>query len=36
MFDYNNDQRDDVVLIKTDGYIELLENKNIPGNYLKK
>jgi len=29
IFDYNNDQKPDILLAKTDGYIELLENKDI-------
>jgi len=36
VFDYNNDEKDDVILIKTDGYIELLENKDIHSDYLSK
>lgn len=29
VFDYNNDWRDDILLIKRDNYLELLENKNV-------
>jgi len=35
-FDYNNDDKTDIILAKTDGYIELLENKDIHENYLGK
>ena len=35
-FDYNNDDKTDIVLAKTDGYIELLEYKDIHENYLGK
>lgn len=36
VFDYNNDQRQDVILVKSDGYIELLENIDTASNFLEK
>lgn len=36
VFDYNNDQKDDILLIKSDGYIELLENKDVFSDTLRK
>ena len=34
VFDYNNDSRDDIILIKSDKYIKLLENINWPERFL--
>lgn len=34
VFDYNNDKRDDIILLKRDNYIELLENKNTDKNFV--
>lgn len=36
VFDYNNDSRDDILLIKRDGSISLLENKDKNGEFLDK
>lgn len=36
VLDYNNDQKQDVVLVKSDGYIELLENVDTASNFLEK
>ncbi len=36
VFDYNNDQRDDILLIKYDWYFQLLENIDTDSNYLDK
>ena len=34
LFDYNNDNKQDILLIKNDNYFKLLEQKDIDGDYL--
>lgn len=36
VFDYNNDSKDDILIIKRNWYLELLENKDIDWNFLSK
>ena len=36
VFDYNADDRDDLLLVESDGYLKLLENKYIHGSLLEK
>lgn len=35
-FDYNNDKREDILLIKNNWYLKLLENKNVENNFIDK